>query len=524
MPIKKKAARASTKASLYGQDQEARRIANKLFSLLDLDCSGYLSQDELTRARDIMLGWSGTPQDANICCMVCDLPTSFDANNDGRVDDAEWHSFNGSLYELLGQEQFVLMARTWANGLSELSVASNDTQVNKPLLGRQVSVKSDLTDAAATKIQKVQRGKMTRTKLAQRPAAAPSPGARAELRPTTLAELWEVLTMVNGHVQTNIEVNDIVSLFADCRDCGLDMDLAKLVPMHFTEVREAEDLSFGEVSHLCMLLTENQDLSEMEARSQLDVVKETCREITDVRDAQVEHDAVMTYRNFKRLIPLLASLMRIDAEYIISTMVWRKTGRFEMTDTLAVSVMERCARKGKRWRQAQLELEGAVTTSADYLWARLEKSEARVVDEDEVERTLLEDPFVMNNLVHMVYNANLQASQDRRGIQTAEIQLLFKRVQTQLLELRKAHARVLNREVPKSVPERVDVGILGRIDFEILMSELYKTEPLPKLFPSPLSMVVRSIIRAGENALIEKRKLRQTVTEHRPQVQSGAWK
>merc|ERR1712113_362390 len=106
----------------------------------------------------------------------------------------------------------------------------------------------------------------------------------------------------------------------------------------------------------------------------------------------------------------------------------------------------------------------------------------------------------MNDFIHFMYNSRLDDPQKRHGLDLACTQLLFQRVHLHLKELLQAHAVARKQKLPKAFT--VDGhGMVGRTEFEVLISELSKAPPLNKLFPSPLAMVVQAIQRAVEEPL-----------------------
>merc|ERR1719229_2229575 len=118
--------------------------------------------------------------------------------------------------------------------------------------------------------------------------------------------------------------------------------------MHFEQELDAEDLSPGEVAHLCILLKERPDLSAEEARAELEPLKKAMRgaSASGQRGLFADRDAAINLKRFKQLLTILSTLMRIDLPYIISHMQWQRTRVFEMTKTLALTLLVRVGHKG----------------------------------------------------------------------------------------------------------------------------------------------------------------------------------
>merc|ERR1712151_965670 len=90
-------------------------------------------------------------------------------------------------------------------------------------------------------------------------------------------------------------------------------------------------------------------------------------------------------KRFRKLMNLLSCLMQIDLPYIISHMQWVRTGVFEMTNTLTLSLFERCAHKGNYFAKTPTgkatvanKYERTGTDSANALWTRLSHTGSRV--------------------------------------------------------------------------------------------------------------------------------------------------
>lgn len=170
---------------------------------------------------------------------------------------------------------------------------------------------------------------------------------RSEQPLITIEEVWEVMTTVQGYVNTRLPVKDLMEFYVESKETGLGPTLATLVPQEsFTDATPPEDLSPGEFLEMCMIFVDHDDgqvsISEWAVREQLADVRDYCRMLS-FKDLTIERHASVTLRKFKHIVQMLAILLRIDETYILSHFMWIRTGRFEATDALAALVMERCS-------------------------------------------------------------------------------------------------------------------------------------------------------------------------------------
>lgn len=162
---------------------------------------------------------------------------------------------------------------------------------------------------------------------------------------TSISDLWELLTTQAGHNSTHLAISDVVDLFARCLLTGLDSRLPIVVPQSFQDEADAMDISPGDVSHICMMLTDSSprgvEIDEGLVREELQLAGSAAHE-----HIIVDHGACLAPAHFRRLIRLISNLMRIEEQYIVMQMVWIASGgRFEPPAPLVARVMERCALK-----------------------------------------------------------------------------------------------------------------------------------------------------------------------------------
>lgn len=441
--------------AMYGQDTEAQLVSMSLFQMLDADCSGHLSQKELLKTRAFMI------RDEF-------LDFEHDINGDGVVDESEWHDFCGAVYELLGKQNYMAVLRQW---LKEAPAA--DTTAAKAPAPHE-------TEAASVKIQKVARGRQSRKAVAEKKALQASRKGKAKGYKTpnvpviTIAELWELLLLDNGKLVTTLAVGDLVNLFYDCKQSGLDTSLAKLVPMRFEERLEPEDLCPQEVAHICKLMLLKNDVSEQEVRAALAPLKH-------LRDQPCERvelsrlEGNFNLKRFRQLITLLSNLMRVDQEYMVTQMFWRATGHFETTDMLTAHLIYRVA-------------------CANVPASELEAGAPEFEMESEVRPELpdmrtLEKKIGLEFFTRLVREGGVVNERGKSGITYGEIGIIFQRA------VRNAPKRIQERMARRrktgiELHPKPNEELIGRNEFEVLMEELYSAPGIRNMYPGPQLMMV----------------------------------
>lgn len=241
-----------------------------------------------------------------------------------------------------------------------------------------------------------------------------------ELPLTTVDELWNIITMQGKKLSTSVPVVDIVDYFHRCKETGLGLQLVGCIPMLRPELkivnREPEDLSPGEVNHLCMmlidalqntLLDESQEdpmaqVTEEGVREQLRQVREECRS-TSYRDLLVDKDASIPLPCFRKLMDLLSLLMQIDEPYIISHFYWEVRGHFEITDVMATMLMKHCAQK----KVSRKTLRDVAASGESAVFA------------------LLEDKFTAQDFDKLCKRCHVDGRGDRAGISSSKASHIF---------------------------------------------------------------------------------------------------
>jgi len=527
----------------YDEDKDAREMSVALFRKLDSDDNGKLTQEELLHARTLMLCHSDHGQRA--IRGFTGMSAEVDKNHDNEIDMDEWHDFIGSLYELMGRRQFMVVVKSWATsaGMKGHGQAGNggvtgrrrsrgqaaagpaavrpdqspeapaprrgaiSTPPEPPRGQDQASeVELDLSDpalvAAAARIQAVQRGKKVRKQVnLEKPKRHKSKILTevinlTDQRLTSVVELWEEISMADGAVKTSVEATELVHWFAGAKATGLDLMLAAHIPMHFTDTVEPEDVSPGEVAHLCLMLIENQELTVADARAALEPIKHNCREeaATGMAVYSVDPEATINFKRFRHLLLLLSTLMRIDEQYIVSHLQWQSTGRFEMTDIMASLVLQECVRRG-----GYLGSEGPLPqVTADALWESLAAgTDLEPADKGMPNLELMRGKITLDDFVRLCYNSGIIDANGKAGITYMDMSALYGRVHGKLPELLRVHAEKASKLnfTPTMPPKDRDKSLQGRTEFEILLEELHREPSMLKMYRSPLQMTLGLIQR-----------------------------
>mmetsp|Transcript_39229 Transcript_39229/g.90987 ORF Transcript_39229/g.90987 Transcript_39229/m.90987 type:complete len:520 (-) Transcript_39229:105-1664(-) len=497
--------------ALYAKDREARELSVALFQRLDTDGNGLLSQGELLEARSIMLCQEDAGQEA--IRNFTSLGTDFDVNHDGSIDREEWHEFVGSLYELMGRRQFLLITRNWvanappAAGAAPVPLASSAVSRKAGSAGakpgadarHRASTADESMSRAATSIQSAARGKHARPQVnAERQPTRHSTRRAANLgsdsteqKLTSLEDLWDLLTTLDGVVRTSVDIQEVVRLFELCKvNGGMGPQLAASVPMHFQDCAEPEDISPGETAHLCLMLLDNPSLTVHEARVALEPIKASCRNDAEngLGHCAVDTDSALNWRRFKQLIAMLGSLMRLDEQYLVSQMQFIHTGRFELPETMAAILMERS--------RLNRGAAGIPTVTADDVWASLATGMEVTLQGLPNSKEVLAHKFTLDDFVRFCYNVGIVDASGKAGITYTDMSMLFTRTVSKLPELLKAHATKATK-TPAALAKGRDTYITGRTEFEILLYELSKEPAMEQLHRSPFSMVLSLLQRSG---------------------------
>jgi len=286
---------------------------------------------------------------------------------------------------------------------------------------------------------------------------------------TTLAQLWEHLTS-QDRIGTRLEVTDVADLWEQCSTSGLDMNLRTAVPQAAHGNADPEQLSVGQVVHICEILVANPLVSDEAVFDGLREATEHCRHIVHLKDAHIEQDLCINWSQFRRLIRLIAFLMSIDEVYIVTHMMWLRTRRFEMTD-------------------AMFKL---------YVYCSQKTSQVNVMN----------DPFTLNDFVRTCYLGDLIDGKEQKGLSYMLVNAVYYTTLSQMPELvcaRWAQRSYLNQKdsghrTKPIARTKQDVarGVLGKTEHCIMLEALFAAMPKSVGWRSPLHLVVGMLLRARE--------------------------
>jgi hypothetical protein len=452
----------------YKEDEEAVQLAKEVFEFFDDDGSGMLDLRELEIAQNVLqsLGAAGNLDSAGVASGFwadCNL----DVDGSGDVDLEEWARFVESVYQILGRKQFISVIAAW------LAAAR----------------------AATHTIQAVRRGNRQRRR------------SQPEHQLTTVDEVWDLLTRVEGTYGQTITVGDFVDVFQCAKDTGLDSELAITAPVTdeggMAGGTKVEDVLPEQVCRLCELVLDGdvETMTDGEVWFELATAKSDRLTVgqkdellrRDLRERKIDHG------QFDRILPILARALSLDKQIILSHILWLKTKVFEAPAPLLALVVQQCA-NNKNERQSKEEAYRGVPNVS-----------------------ILDLRFKLIEYVKLVVNGHLVEERDnpdswrqcQTGIPLCQLQQPFLTVSRHLqervaarTELRKeAHPRYMGK-VPtmKKLGRDEQDGFEGAEAFQVLMEELFKLCPAGK-FVSPLAMIVHMIRQGTENPLLSEENI-----------------
>mmetsp|Transcript_144252 Transcript_144252/g.268804 ORF Transcript_144252/g.268804 Transcript_144252/m.268804 type:complete len:501 (+) Transcript_144252:73-1575(+) len=481
----------------YETDPDAKTLSEFVFQMLDVDNGGFLCQDELKTARSFMMRRFGSE-------MAEALENDSDANGDGQVDLDEWHQFCEGVYCLLGKKKFMEDLRLWsqsgpgeprpktAPGISRAATEPSPGGLDarpktspgkaRPKAKQKSNASSSEEAAAATKLQSLQRGKKARKDVEAKKAEKKAEHATEVKRywkDATIAELWEHLSLEGGHLRTTIEVGEVINLYADCRAMGMDINLAHYVPMRntFDDALEPQELSMEEVAHLCKLVLENGDVTIEGARQSL----KDSQPFPPDQDKRIygRMDGHFNLRRLKAFVALLAGLMRVDEQYIVLAMQYVILGVFELTDTLAALMIERCTVRiddGHSKMRRKPDFDGEMPNEA-----------------------VLYKRFTLDEFQRLMYFGSIVDDSGKMGIKYGDISLIFARALKNRTKRLETRAEKKKTKVAKGGSSRHNEnGFVGRSEFECLLEELHSITLVQSIFATPMMMAVHFAHKAKE--------------------------
>jgi len=345
--------------------------------------------------------------------------------------------------------------------------------------------------------------------------------ARRELPLITVDELWDIITGIDGNISTHLEVREMLDIFHHCKLTGLDLMMAKFLPQETFEFAdhhaEPEDLSPGEVSHLCMMMINQPEfeMTESRVRQELDLVKEECRdmEYRDVVNA-VPRGQYLNLVLFRRLIHYMSMLMQIEQAYLMSHIYWQTTGHFEMTDTLAAMMIKHCARKTTPRRAApDLGFGHAVGGSMARSTCTDTEDDHHHDAEAEDMMLLLDERFSGQDFSRMCHACLIVDPRDKVGLSFGKITALFSAV-VRFME-RTLNDRVKNRpklqknwNSRKQEAANADVNALNNADVMITGRHEIHHEVHHEDVPPPVLEDICELSEEGKSPTIDEECLR----------------
>jgi len=481
----------------------SRRIV-EIFKKADTNGDGFLSRAQLVKVLSTLMSRTAKRAKTLNAAEIEKVLEVADLNGDGVIQYEEF--FEWVLYgdlEGLKSRQRTAVGKTLASGTE---VAENRTQnvAGSAKPGRAMSGTNKSSaeyrlahrHTAATGIQRVARGNIARNRVAVQKRKTLEFLAAKPVLPyeqvTTVAELWDMLTFGNNwHLRSSVEVEEIAHLFLDCRASGLDLRLATEVPMHFTERVEPEDLSAGEVAHICTMLIKNMDVSEEEIRAELAPLKADLRKRTDARwgserSRVTNLDEEIGFKKFRKLVGHISNFMRIDEVYVASHMAFHYTKVFELPVTLAALIRHRCLKEDID------ELYGRVPVVAEH---------GQVPEPD---HSILDRVLTISEFLRLAYKCSLIDPNGCEGMTYADITDLFLTVNRDMPKLLNKRAERAHRWKKARKAVSCEQGVIsGHAAFTVLIEALAATPPMTAVFKSPLNFAVALAQRADVNTFVE---------------------
>jgi len=335
----------------------------------------------------------------------------------------------------------------------------------------------------ATRIQALQRGKDARKKFHK--IHVENKGEKEKEQDLKyarhyehkLASVWELLTMHAGKTSAHLFVKDMVDIFHICKRGGIGPDLPHLVPQHKVGLWEAaEDLCPGEVMEICKMLIADPHVSSDDIMMRLYEVRQEYRAM-DYKDLHVDEDISINLRRFRRLIELLMEYMCIDSEHLLTMFVWAKTGNFEFTEAMGTLLLEVLFKKKATGKE-----------------------------------NIFDQAISMNDFIRSAFEHGLIDMEERVGLPSAKISLLFQRVATHMPDLlkareaRRAELRGVKKKKKKAAaatkhgdpaapePKR-GTSISGRVELSVMWEEVAREMP-GGLYFGPMMLALHVLSQA----------------------------
>lgn len=286
--------------------------------------------------------------------------------------------------------------------------------------------------------------------------------------------------MKHGETATNtrLSVEDLVNLYTEAMRCGFDASLLRKLPPHANARDPPAEVYPQQFLRICMAFangSENVDVGEM--RAELDKMREAAHEAWSkggylTLDREVR-STFLSLQMFRGMLRLLAELIAVDVQYLVSFLAWSRCGFFEIPDSLFDHVR----------RSLHRHHHEEVPECFDPITVKDVEQMLRAID--------LIDPnsthgIKMENAITILMHDNSHASElvdahvrHHPGIHRSDFE-------------ETKRARHSHRRKDSTHPDGVElVGLIGRTEFAIFVDEVWKACPggAKERVRSPLELV-----------------------------------
>eukprot|EP00928_Gymnodinium_smaydae_P072533 TRINITY_DN55881_c0_g1_i1.p1 TRINITY_DN55881_c0_g1~~TRINITY_DN55881_c0_g1_i1.p1 ORF type:complete len:442 (+),score=106.03 TRINITY_DN55881_c0_g1_i1:66-1391(+) len=289
----------------------------------------------------------------------------------------------------------------------------------------------------------------------------------------TVDELYDLLTMKDGKALGKLTLQELATMFKECREQGIGPTLPLLVPQsEWKDAALSEDVSPLEIGHLYALLDEHPDATAEDAREQVNNVKDICRsmETYNVKDIGLDPETAIKKTLFRRLLELLSAATCIDQDQLLAQFAWVQTGRFDLTDVMAEQVMEKVFLRSRE--------------NGD----------------------LLDEHIKSNDFMRMCHVCELTDNDGKKGIPHAQASLFFSNTMRNMAQLQneraEKRARARQKKPKPSKARKAHKSIHGRLHMSLLMEELWKAWPDKEECTSPLVLTLMLLRRVQDGVAV----------------------
>lgn len=434
----------------YGPPVQVARVT-KAFQLVDVDGDGSISPEEFETVLKTLNPEAFRGKSLDL------LFNAADADHNGRLDLEEFLNFL-----MTGDKRGVYLGESETDDSSSSSSSEEEGSRLEP------TPEMPALESRPPHI--------TRTK---------SRSMKHEEPPTTIDEMYELLTMREGYIGGKLRLEEFLLFVAECKRDGLGPTIAKLVPQECdTPAEEALNLEPIDVIYLYILLREKPGTSVQSAKDKLATVDRRFYDIDlhehderrkFIRDQGLELDSPIGVGVFRQLLELLGGIIGVDQSQMLAAFAWTRTCRFEMSEAMAESVMTNVFQKGG--------------------------SGSRVVQE----------PIEPKDFSRMCNTLGLVDRKEKKGI--AYPGSVFNKILKHLPRFLLRRQKIRYYDRPGMLEKRPrkrkhsHKRIVGLTQLSILMEEFFKAFPKGYArFGSPLNLTLNLLSRAAEDAASPDRR------------------